>query len=65
MVRLDERFDKKTSIPAGGFNVTDMTNDLPRLQLTVGSGNASWFKIVQLVNYYLNKKIVGILLGDD
>ena len=36
MVWLDERLDKKTSILAGGFNVTDMTNDFPRLQLTIG-----------------------------
>ena len=59
------RLDKKTSIPAGGFNVTEMINDLLRLQQTLSSRNASWFKIVQLVNYCLNKRIVGILLDDD
>ena len=30
--------------------------DLLQLQLTVGSRNASWFKIVQLVNHYLNNR---------
>ena len=33
----EERLDKKTSLPSGGFNVTEMTNDLPGLQQTVRS----------------------------
>ena len=59
------RLDKKTSIPAGGFNVTEMINDLLRLQQTLSSRNASWFKIVQVGNYYLNERIVGLRLDED